>query len=451
MQEFNYIFNVLNTPLYSLYIFIGFVSLAALVLVFRLIVCINYKAVLAIFRINAKEMKVRTDIKDTGSHFLNKVVRDYIKIGDKGVSPRASKNIVDKHIGRLNFLGISYDALENVVMGIEKNIVFLGIILTLVFEDYRYTFAISTVAAFIVLRIFAALFDFTTIKHRTSLEISEYVDREIGQFYAGDSGTLMLRLKTELTESLNKQTENIGQSVLKMGMDLSNIMQLNLQEMSKAIDKTMLKISDFGGELGKPLEMWKTAIHETETAQNKFTQSLQAFEETAVKISSTSNNLSSSMGEYSEIINTQAKFVSEQISSLKEIAEGLKENSKPLMTIHDTLGSNLKYVEKNQELLETSLQRYETNMEQLVSKIGDGMGSIIDFHMQNSYKSMNQGLEDNIKKIVLANNELILRLQELFEQIHEQSRSETKAIRQVKEQMDIHFENLRGNKEYFMQ
>ena len=444
-EQFNELYLFLNTPQNSYYVFIGFIALALVALVLRIVVCTGYKAQLALFQLNAKEIKSKTEIKETRSPFLNRAIKDYIRTGDKNVSPRSAREVVDKHLSRLNLLGWNYSGMSAFVAAIEGNTIFLGIILAFVFEEYRYAFAVSAVAAFVLARFYAAIFDFVCVRERLAQEASEYIDREVGQFYAGDFGSQITRLKNELAAALLRQSENLSDGVKKMGADISGVMQLSLQEMGKAVDSTMMRVSDFGGELSVPLENWKKAVNEAAAAQDKFGSGIAAFENTSKGLCESAKELTGGLGGHAEAMRAQSGLIHEEIAKIAEISAVLKEVSAPLVSQGDGISRQLAYIERNQETLEHSLQRFELIMEDMTRKLGDGLGSMIDYHIQNSYTALNKALEDNIMKIVTANNELAERMQEMLAGIYEQGRSESQAVLKIKEQMDLHFENLKRN------
>jgi len=443
IDQFNELYLFLNTPQNSFNIFIGFTVLALSAAVLRIIVAAGYGAQLALFQLAAKEIKSISETKDTRSPLLNRIIKDYIRTGDKGVVPKSAQAVVERHINRLNVLGWGYGGMSAFVLSIESSIVFLGLILAFVFEEFRYVFAISAVAAFVAHRIIAALFDFASARERLSLETAEYVDREIGQFYSGDSASLILRLKNELSASMTRQSETLSDGIKKMGENMSAAMQLSLREMSRSIDSTMIRVSDFGGELSAPLDKWKKAVGEAAAAQDKFGFGIKSFDKISDDLRESAKTLSAALAGHSEAMRAQGEAMRGEMAALTEIAAALKGSSGPLLTQGDGIAGQLKYIERNQETLEHSLQRFELIMEDMTRKLGDGFGSMIDYHVQSSYGTLNTALADNIKQIVAANNELTERMREIFEQILEQSRSESQTVLKIKEQMDLHFESLK--------
>ncbi len=143
------------------------------------------------------------------------------------------------------------------------------------------------------------------------------------------------------------------------------------------------------------------------------------------------------------MIDEQAKAVKEQQAELRLVADTLKATNAPLASAYETMEAQLKYIERNQTLLDTSLQKYELTLEEMTRKLGSGLGNIVDFQMQTSYASLNKALEDNVRRIINANAELIERLEDVLSQVLQQSRNETQAIMKVKEQMDIQFVDLK--------
>jgi len=355
MDSINSLYNYLNNSLDSLYVLIGFWLVCAVAVFLRVVVAIGYQAQAALFRSGIKPITARAEVRDIKGGFLGSVVKDYVRIGEKSVVPD-TKMLVEKRVHMFSFFGLRYKSVEGFIFAIDTYAIFLGIVLTLVFSDYKIAFALSAVLSFVILKIFAAIFDYGATRERLVAETVEYVEREIGQFYAGDFGSVVTRLKNELAAAVLRQSENVSDAIAKMGTDFSGALQLGLSEISKAVE--------------------------------------------------------------------------------------FKPEPKP-DGAQEALEAQLKFVGQNQTALDQSLQKYELALEDMARKLGDGLGSIVDFQMRESYAALNKVLEENVRRIINTNAELIERLEEVLGQVLQQSRNETQAIIQVKEQMDMQFEALK--------
>jgi predicted nucleic acid-binding Zn-ribbon protein len=134
--------------------------------------------------------------------------------------------------------------------------------------------------------------------------------------------------------------------------------------------------------------------------------------------------------------------IDKEIDRLVENGNELKASSSDFQQLMKLLQDQLKYVEKNQADLQEAINHYESSLESVTQKMGDGFGSIVDYHMASSYQTLNNSLHSNIDKITSSNQELVERMQTLFEQLAEQSQNETSAIVNMNDQMNLHFEAL---------
>jgi len=280
------------------------------------------------------------------------------------------------------------------------------------------------VLVFLLLRLFAAVFDYNAVSRRLAAELTEYVEREVGQFYAGDSGTVLLKLKAEMSAAVAKQTETIRESVASLKTGVSEAMDKSLGDFSKGMEGAINKIVSYGDVLKKPLDDWAGAISSAAALQVK-------------------------SGEAANRVIEMAKLVAEALERQREQAAATERTGRAsleslgeLRAVSEAAAAQLKFVEQNQAALDATLQQYEAGLEQLTRQIGDSFGGMLDFHVQNSYKALNDELRANISKIQAGNGELISRLQELFERMSEQSRSQTGAIVNMNEQMNMRFDEI---------
>ncbi len=400
-QAANNLFNFFNASASSnIYVYELFILIFIIIVSLRIIVCGGYQTQLTIFNLSAKDIGEKSAIKDTKSKLLNKVVKDFVKSSDKGISVLNPISIVKKHLFSLTMLGISYESLERFVSLSSNGFLVIGALLAFIFEDYRSIYALSTIVAFILFRLFETVFDFIIIKNKLELEMAEYVNREIGQFYGTDSSSVLIRLKSELSTLISAQTEALAQSITKMGDTTSGVLRLSLQEITREMEKTALSFGKISQELNEPAERWKNCLEEARNAQK----------------------------DLNDTCHTLNSLMSSVVSGLTEQKD------------REAFEKQLKYIEKNQGLLEESINKYELSLEEMTQKMGDGFGKIVEFHIQQAYDGFSHTLTSNMQDIINLNNDMILKLQELFESMKQQSRSETQAILKIKEQMEIHFE-----------
>jgi chromosome segregation ATPase len=201
-------------------------------------------------------------------------------------------------------------------------------------------------------------------------------------------------------------------------------------------------MSGIGTVLNKPLEDWAEVLSSSADAQAKNIEALGKFEDIVKELQSSSEGLDKVLKTHISSLGEELAKVSEHIDVLSLSGKELKESSDSYKESVEVLEGQIKYIEKNQSMLQDALGHYESSLQTMTQKMGDGFGSIVDFHIAGAYQSLGTSLQNNVSKITSTNQELITRLSTLFEQLAEQSRNETSAIVNMNDQMNLRFEAL---------
>lgn len=120
-------------------------------------------------------------------------------------------------------------------------------------------------------------------------------------------------------------------------------------------------------------------------------------------------------GDLQALLKGYGEHMSAQITALNETAARLADVGAGTAKSTETVERQLQYIERNQELLEKTVQQYEVGLVEITKKLGDGLGSIIDYHVQTAYGAINESVQNNLNKIVTSNSELLVRIQQLLE------------------------------------
>lgn len=326
---------ILNTEKSIDVIFIGFLAIYTLTFFLRIIICIGYQAHFTHFNINQKPIDKKENIRIKNYGILNKVISDYIKISEKGIQSINIKSIVNKHLLRINFIGLSFTSIEKFVEGVEKNILFVSIFLAFIFDEYRILYTTCGVIIFLLIKIYSSIFDFSLVKQKLSEEVSVYIQTELGKFYVWDVDKLAKKLIKEISDSLIKHSENTYESIVQ----------------------------------------------------------------------------------------------------LNSILDSLKDSYNTVSVTNKALHSKMEYIEKNQEVLEQAMDKYEVALEDIARKTGDAIGKILEFHAQEAYGTLDESLKENIKQIIVSNSELMKRLEQLFMQLNDQSKVQTESLVKFREEI----------------
>jgi len=377
MQFINDLIDILSRSENIHYVFAGYMGLCLLIVILRIIVCVGYQTHFGIFRLNAKQINVRSDLEKPRHGLLKNVVADYIKVAEKNTSGVHLTAIIRKYILRLSFIGWSYDSMERFILGIEPMLPVIGIALAVVFskyENFNVTFGVAAVVVFALIRLFAGLFDFQLVSARLSAEMEEYIEREVGQFYAGDFGTVLLRFKGEVSTAIKNQADTLSSVIANLEKNLSGALSLTMKELSG-------EMSNIGTVLDRPLQEWAMAITSASAVQSKNNEAFSRFENAAEQLKAASGELDTVLRTHVKTLTLELGKVTEHIDVLSLTGKELKDSGDTYKQSISVLEEHIKYIEKNQSVLQEALGHYESSLQSITQKMGDGFGSIVDFHM----------------------------------------------------------------------
>ena len=431
-------FNITIDSELTLLAIIIYLAIVLVLAILRFIVNIGYQMQYSIFRVCAKMIKERKDIRDTKSTLLNRTIRDYIKIAERGISNISTHSIATNQVNKLNFFGWNLSAIERFVISMEGSLVLTAVALAM-FMEYKEFLAIMGITSFVAVKLIASIADFTLLREKLTYELTEYVEREVGQFYSVNISTTIQMLKLELKNMIKDQSNFMGDTIDKLGSNIAGVLQLSMQEMTRNVEMTMQNVSGFGDSFTEPINIWKKTLEESGKVQQSLNQSFEKINGSTENLQNTTKILSNAFIEQNEYLLKYGSSIDVQIANLSQIAMQLEKNAANHEVTANGLRESLQYIKDNQVALEKSVQAYELVLESLTAKIGNGFGSIVQFHMESAYDNFANVIQENINKIAKSNNEISLRLETLFAQLAEQSKNETQAIVRIYEQMDMYF------------
>jgi hypothetical protein len=429
----------LNQPDAGAAAFGVFLGLCVLTAVLRIVLCVGLQTQYALFRLNAKSVTSKADLEKIRFGMLKNIIADYIRTAERNVAGVHLDAITHKYLLKLSFIGWSFDSMERFITGFELMLPVAGLAMALIVETLRTPFGVTAAGAFLLLRILAAVFDFQLAREKLAAEIVEYVEREIGQYYNSDFGAALKQFTVNVAGALSKQAESLRDVIQKLESNLSGAVGLILKEMSS-------ELAGVSGALHKPLQAWSeaitSAIADTAGVQQKSAESLRLMDGAVTRLKSASEALEVSLKNHTAKLAGLFDGFGANTEKLADAGQALRQSTENAQNRYGVIDEQVQYIKKNQALLEKAVVRYEQSLEGLTLKMGDGFGGILEFHIQKSYQALNENLQNNIGKITAANQDLIQRLQALFEQIIEQSRVETSAIVHLNDQMSLQFDEL---------
>lgn len=408
--------------------------------VLKILLFLFYKSQYAIFNLNIKDINKEADIKDGKCKILNKVVKRYIKSVKKGISYVDTKTIVKNQVIKLNFLGINYVSIENFLFGFEYIFIISGILFYISF-GYENIMIVVAVIAFIAVKLINSIFDIKSIRERFIDEMTEYVNREIGQFFINDLAMSIQNFKSEMKDIFNIQTKSINEAILNSLETLANAVIVSNKELNNNVNNNIKIIAETANEFNKPIENWKNTLNESINVQENINQAIIKMNNIITVFETSTKNLSEELEKHSKIYLNYSDSVKDEIKNLSSMVSELEKCNKENQKFSNLINEQISYTEKNQKLLDESIQKYELMLENITSKMGESFGSIVEYQIKDFYNKMSENINGDIIKFSNSSNNLVEQMKELFSNMSEQSKLETAAITKMKEQIEIYFEN----------
>ncbi|MCL2015594.1 MAG: hypothetical protein FWG68_05035 [Defluviitaleaceae bacterium] len=241
IEYFEQFINFLQQHQESLFIPLIYAALHGLVVLFRLILFFGYRGQnlwLAADTQPGKQLKKLSDATALRSGLLRKIVANYVQVAQKNAANIPVADIVEKQLLRLNFMGWRYSGMAYWIEKLESGLIFLGLALAFAIPPYSALFALLAILGFLLLKLFAALFDYSTARFLLSTDINVYLAQEVGQFFATTAEGAVLKFKEEMAEAIDRQTVMLRSATEKLAEDLAPIItQLQpLANLPKALE-----------------------------------------------------------------------------------------------------------------------------------------------------------------------------------------------------------------------
>ena len=405
---FQQIYHGLNRPDNHMIIMVVFIALVVVAIVLRVAAHLHYRAALLSFFIDGKKgIGDKADVAKIKNKLLRKVVAEYIRTGERAATEVPAVQLVDRGIAGMSFLGWRYEAILPFVKTLEMGFIWVGLVLAMAFADYAFMYGTLAVLAFLLTRITGAFFDVTGAKKQLADEMVLFITREIGRFFATDTSGAILRLKNDLTQVIDNQSlayketmENIGHIMATALGKVSDSMVAATTSLgptvAEAMDEKLINMND---SLNTTLKNWEKAIGEATRLQTDMNQASDKLSHAGGKLQSASELLAAHMQGHSSAL-------SAQLVSLVGAVDAIKESTTHFAAGQEALISQGKYIERNQQTLETSLESYEASLQGLTQSLGDALGAFVNLHAQTSAQAIHDALKTNVDIIMNAQRNL---------------------------------------------
>ena len=407
----------------------------------RVCLCAGYQGIYAGYRMQAKPLKVPEDAEKIKSGFFGKAVKFYIPLVERGITHISARDVVERQLGRTNFLFFHTHGLESAVKGFESGLLAVGVLLVLGLGG-EFSVAVCCIVFYIVVRLADILLDFKAVKEKMLLEISNYMETELGRFFAKETVSAINLLRIEIKNTMQAQTKGFGDAISHFGGEMTEGMNRAMAKMAASIQETMEGVLAQGDILQEPMEKWGALLTEASQAQARLNETMIQLQKALGHIDKVTAVADGGFDRLAKQMQSCFESMAHQMESLTATAAALVQANAEQARVSEAASSQMGYIKTNQEALERSLQQYELTLKEITEQIGTGLGQIIDHHMQQAYDGLIEGIQENMKSMIQANAALAERMQELFEQLRDQSKTETNAMLTLREQMDIGFQEL---------
>ena len=399
---FGAIFNALNRQDNHVIIMAVYLALVAFAIVLRIAAHLHFRGSLIAFHADArKEIKAKSDVANIKCRLLRKTVAEYIRIAERAASAAPTAQIVERTVANMSFFGWRYESIIPLVESLDTGFIWVGLVLALAFNEYAFMYGALAVLAFVITRMFAAFFNANTARRQLIDEMHLYIDREISRFFASDHSGAIIRLKNDLTDVIAKQSathketmENIGHIMAtamgKVSENMTAATNTIGPSVAAAMDKKLINMND---TLTTTLKNWEKALGEAAKLHIAMNESSEKLSHTSTRLQSSSELLATHMQGHSSALSTQ-------LVTLVDAIGAMKESVNHFALQQEALTSQTKYIERNQQALESSLQSYEDSLQKLTQSLGDGLGAFINLHAQTSAQVINDALKTNIDKVM---------------------------------------------------
>jgi hypothetical protein len=231
-------------------------------IVLRIVTCTHYRSLLLRFRTNAKEMRTVDDIKNIRFSMLKKLVAEYMQLAAKNAARVPTAALAEKQLVGFRFMGWRYESIMPFVEILESGLLWVGLIIALLFEEYVIVYGLLAVVGFLLTRLAAAFFDFRFARNTLANELVIYIEREISaMFPINISGTILPRI--EMTDAAQMVKDMLAEPMHHWAASISEAALAQ-----KQLNEAAIKIREATASLAAPLTTHGEVLAALATDQN---------------------------------------------------------------------------------------------------------------------------------------------------------------------------------------
>jgi len=397
-----------------------FIIVCIIAAVLRIIVFFGYNIAKSGYMIFSREAAKKKEdprrMKSMASPLIVKIIADYAAVGDTGVAIIDAVSIVNNHISRLGILGVSYMSMGEFIEKYEQASIFIGFILALIFDSAQ-GIGLLSLGIYVFFRVLAMVFDFNLARIRLSADITGFIERELGHFYAGDMSSAVSRLKVEMVEAIAGLGVYFEKAMVNMSKTLDESIKKGMDDVANSVNFTMESLSKYTEYMELPFAKWEESVVNAAFAQEKLNDTVNDISANTYEYAKTQKSIEENISAFTLAAREQTKLIKEAASSLEQALKNASFNESGVEAAYKSMAAQMAAFERTSQTLETALVQYEESLKEITSDISGGVGSIIGVHVQGAYAYLSENLKDNIDTIVNSNNHMMRQMENFMEEI----------------------------------
>lgn len=403
-------------------IFLTVVTLFVLAL--RIILSVAYQSQL---------IAVKLSKKDKYTKLLKKIIHSYKEAAEKGIANINTKQIVNKYIIQLSLIGWSFESIDKLIHKIETQAPLIGIATLFITETDKLWCGATTAIIILLYWILGSIFDYESVKDKLIITLIDYVDNQEGIFYVKDLGSIIISFKNELQSTILNTDKILSNEIHKMSITLNDNFKYSMDNISKTLESSMQSLVDYSNVLKEPMNDWKNNIELASKIQESLNINTTALKDIISDFTSLYNQFDKQLENQNVLLTNLMEQIKNEIQQLCNIVNNSDENIKVNSLNNEAVQKQLKYIETNQELLNVTLQKYETSLEQFTSAISESIGNIIDLHSQNAAENIDSAIDKFVNKVSKSNSNLLYNVNESIDKITKQNMIQQQTILDIKD------------------
>ena len=347
----------------------GLAGFVLFVLALRIVLITSYHVAMGLANMGAKNLKSKTDIEKLPNGAFGRAAKEYALMAGAGAKVDNLK-LAGLSLNTNKLLFFNFNSLGRLLKSLDIAFVPLSILVLVAATSHRLEIALFFAAAFVVMRVIGVVFDVETAKDRYITILSQVLAKNIGKFFPQDTTGAVYTLGADLKEFLARQSAMYSDILIKINGEFTNAIKSNVSTMTESVEATLNAITRHEG-----------------------------------------------VGE-----------AANQIKTLGVVAEAMAERIEHNIKSSQVLEENLQAVRENQRVLGVSVATYEATLKDMTAQIGDAMGKIAAYHMSVANSQIADSIGESLAMAKSANAEQLAEVKEIFNQLTEQNRQQTRIL-----------------------